>query len=156
MHWSGQKLRRAARLSLPIQYIVVTQTGSDGCSSVRKCSELMHTLLNHSDIGYNFVVAGDGNVYEGRGWDSEGSKTGHLAACSLSVAFLGNFQETEPNILQEQALQRLLQLGVKYKMLVEQFKLVLIETGLSKEFRNEVKEMPNYNGDSPDKIECKI
>ena len=28
------------------------------------------------DIGYSFLVGGDGNVYEGRGWDEIGAHTG--------------------------------------------------------------------------------
>lgn len=27
------------------------------------------------DIGYNFLVGGDGSVYEGRGWDKQGAHT---------------------------------------------------------------------------------
>lgn len=30
---------------------------------------------NWWDIAYNFLIGGDGAVYEGRGWDSEGSHT---------------------------------------------------------------------------------
>ncbi len=29
----------------------------------------------YCDIGYNFLIGGDGNVYEGRGWDRQGSHT---------------------------------------------------------------------------------
>lgn len=28
------------------------------------------------DIGYNFLIGGDGNVYEGRGWDTTGAHAG--------------------------------------------------------------------------------
>lgn len=27
------------------------------------------------DIGYNFLVTGNGDVYEGRGWDKQGAHT---------------------------------------------------------------------------------
>lgn len=30
---------------------------------------------NWDDIGYNFLVGGDGEVYEGRGWDKQGAHT---------------------------------------------------------------------------------
>lgn len=28
------------------------------------------------DIGYNFLIGGDGSVYEGRGWDTVGAHAG--------------------------------------------------------------------------------
>ena len=28
-----------------------------------------------SDIGYNFLIGGNGDVYEGRGWDKQGAHT---------------------------------------------------------------------------------
>ena len=49
-----------------------------------------------TDIGYNFMIGGDGNVYEGRGWEFWGNHT----CCSFynrnayGVGFLGH--PTEP------------------------------------------------------------
>lgn len=46
------------------------------------------TSLNESDIAYNFVIAGDGRTYEGRGWRT---KPGFgVENDSLLIAFLGN------------------------------------------------------------------
>ena len=38
-------------------------------------SALYILFAGWSDIGYNFVVGEDGNVYEGRGWNSVGAHT---------------------------------------------------------------------------------
>ena len=43
------------------------------------------------DIGYNFMIGGDGAVYEGRGWDSQGAHTkgilynSHIYNCSKQM-----------------------------------------------------------------------
>jgi hypothetical protein len=34
-----------------------------------------HPQRQYCDIGYSFLIGGDGNVYEGRGWDRVGSHT---------------------------------------------------------------------------------
>lgn len=43
------------------------------------------------DIGYNFLVGGDGNVYEGRGWDIHGAHLPELNSNSIGICLLGNF-----------------------------------------------------------------
>ena len=32
-------------------------------------------LRHFDDIGYNFLIGGDGIVYEGRGWNKQGAHT---------------------------------------------------------------------------------
>jgi hypothetical protein len=34
-----------------------------------------HPQRQYCDIGYSFLIGGDGNVYEGRGWDRLGAHT---------------------------------------------------------------------------------
>jgi N-acetylmuramoyl-L-alanine amidase len=45
---------------------------------------------NFSDIGYNFLVGGDGETYEGRGWDMQGAFAKEFNNRSLGIAFIGN------------------------------------------------------------------
>lgn len=44
-----------------------------------------------SDIGYNFVVGEDGNVYEGRGWDKIGAHAPSYNSKSIGICMIGNF-----------------------------------------------------------------
>lgn len=47
-----------------------------------------------SDIGYNFLVGEDGNVYEGRGWGKTGAHTVGYNSKSVGICFIGNFEST--------------------------------------------------------------
>jgi N-acetylmuramoyl-L-alanine amidase len=43
------------------------------------------------DIGYNFVVGEDGNVYEGRGWTRVGAHAVNWNSRSIGIAVIGDF-----------------------------------------------------------------
>lgn len=76
-----------------------------------------HGLL---DLRYNFVVGGDGSVYEGRGWtiQNEDSEDG------LDVAFAGRFEDNIPEEFVLDALPWLIQQGVQLGYLEHGVKLV--------------------------------
>jgi peptidoglycan recognition protein len=44
-----------------------------------------------SDIGYNFLVGGDGNIYEGRGWERVGAHAPGYNSNSMGICFIGSF-----------------------------------------------------------------
>ena len=44
-----------------------------------------------SDIGYSFLVGGDGNIYEGRGWDRVGAHTSGYNSVGLAWSYIGSF-----------------------------------------------------------------
>lgn len=48
------------------------------------------------DIGYNFLIGGDGNVYEGRGWRKMGSHTYGYNRKGLGISFVGTFMNMLP------------------------------------------------------------
>lgn len=63
---------------------------------VRKIQKL-HINKNWADIGYNFLVGGDGRIYEGRGWNMEGAHTKHYNKLTIGVAVMGNFEYDVPS-----------------------------------------------------------
>ena len=76
------------------------------------------------DVGYNFVVGGDGNVYEGRGWDATNMHTGFVKRCNIAVSFIGNFVHDAPTNGQVDAVKELLKLGVRLGKVSESYRLV--------------------------------
>lgn len=65
------------------------------------------------DIGYNFLIGGDGAIYIGRGWHFKGKHTANFNAKSICIAFIGDFNENVPPTHQLDAAQRLIEEGVK-------------------------------------------
>lgn len=45
--------------------------------------------FNFADIGYNFMIGGDGNIYEGRGWHKQGAHTSGYNRGSIGIAYIG-------------------------------------------------------------------
>ena len=64
------------------------------------------------DIGYNFLVGEDGNVYEGRGWDTVGAYSVPHNSDSIGIAFIGNFNDRKPNDAALNATKRLISCGI--------------------------------------------
>lgn len=54
------------------------------------------------DIPYNFLIGGDGNLYEGRGFNFTGQHTHNLESTEynsigICIAFIGNYQSIAPS-----------------------------------------------------------
>lgn len=75
------------------------------------------------DIGYNFVMGGDGYIYVGVGWDKVGVHTAGFNTGSLAVAFIGDFRTDELNDKMISSAKQLLQHGVKRNKLSEDYQL---------------------------------
>ncbi|XP_061399909.1 peptidoglycan-recognition protein LE-like [Musca vetustissima] len=76
------------------------------------------------DIGYNFLIGCDGNVYEGRGWGVEGAHTFRYNRFSIAVAFIGTFMHKLPTQRALNACKNLLKRGVDEDHLTKNFKLM--------------------------------
>ena len=65
-----------------------------------------------SDIGYNFLIGEDGNVYEGRGWDRLGAHSGSANSVSLGYSVIGTFTNSLPNAAALEATKRIIACAV--------------------------------------------
>ncbi|XP_008549722.1 peptidoglycan-recognition protein 2 [Microplitis demolitor] len=115
---------------IPVSYVMIYHTGTETCFSRETCDPLVRNLqakylmsypLNR-DIGYNFVISGDGNVYVGRGWHAVGAHTFGFNRISLGIGLIGTFYDRPLSVKQIQALEDLIKLGVKNYRIVEDFK----------------------------------
>ncbi|XP_030649759.1 N-acetylmuramoyl-L-alanine amidase-like [Chanos chanos] len=93
-------------LSLPVSYVILHHTASPSqpCTSFDACAANMRSMQSYhqntngwSDIGYNFVAGGDGNMYEGRGWKWVGAHAYGWNSKSLGVSIIGDYTSRLPS-----------------------------------------------------------
>ncbi|XP_054264413.1 peptidoglycan recognition protein-like isoform X2 [Macrosteles quadrilineatus] len=72
--WGAVKPLKWNDLQLPLYhvYYIATQTRecSDELTCIKVCQRLqsIHLMKKYGDIRFSFMIGGDGQVYEGRGW----------------------------------------------------------------------------------------
>lgn len=75
------------------------------------------------DVDCNFLVGGDGTVYIWRGWDIEGAHTPGCNSKSICIALIGTFINQAPSKQQIDAVQKLIEEGIKRNKLIANYKL---------------------------------
>ncbi|XP_065360656.1 peptidoglycan-recognition protein SB1-like [Calliphora vicina] len=103
--WGAASARSPSRINGAVDYVIIHHSDNpNGCSTESACQRLIKNIQtdhkgrrNFSDIGYNFIIAGDGNVYEGRGWGLQGSHAPNYNRNSIGIVFLGNFENSKPS-----------------------------------------------------------
>ncbi|XP_062128692.1 peptidoglycan-recognition protein LC isoform X6 [Drosophila sulfurigaster albostrigata] len=129
--WGGRQSRNILTpLNLPVHRVIISHTAAEGCESEDICAARVRLVQNfHMDgyqwdqIGYNFLIGGDGLVYEGRGWDTRGSHTMGYNIDSIGITFMGTFTKISPTERQLVACQLLLEEGERLKKLVPDYRL---------------------------------
>ncbi|XP_044753541.1 peptidoglycan-recognition protein 2-like [Coccinella septempunctata] len=129
--WGARMATEVEYALVPIQYVIVHHTVTNNCETEKSCSELLRNIQNFHleemefhDIGYNFMVGGDGKIYEGAGWHKVGAHTRKYNRKSLGLAFIGNFTDDVPFEKQLKAAKDFLECGVELGELDENYKLL--------------------------------
>ncbi|KAJ8687419.1 hypothetical protein QAD02_023213 [Eretmocerus hayati] len=121
--------------TIPPNWVVISHTeltrGGGYCETKKECYPLLRNLqIFHrdqqglNDIVYNFLVGGDGTVYEGRGWDIEGQHTKGYDSKSLGIAFIGDFESKSPREEQVNGVKNFLEYAVSQNKLTKDYKLI--------------------------------
>ncbi|XP_037906725.1 peptidoglycan-recognition protein LC isoform X2 [Hermetia illucens] len=129
--WVAQPPRNTLNdLELPARRVIIAHTATEGCLSQGSCTfhvRYIQTFHMESrqwdDISYNFLVGGDGAVYEGRGWDKEGAHTKGFNKNSICIAFIGTFINQVPPDRQLNAAKLLIEEGVRLNKISKDYKL---------------------------------
>ncbi|XP_011170467.2 peptidoglycan-recognition protein 1-like [Solenopsis invicta] len=100
--WTNVPAGDVNYLIIPIPYVIIQHTTTNTCNTRETCTARVNSVRRHhmdtlgwDDIRYSFLIGGDGNVYEGRGWTREGGHTYGYNKESIGIAFIGNFQNKE-------------------------------------------------------------
>lgn len=65
-----------------------------------------------SDIGYNFLIGGDGRVYVGRDWDHIGAHTYGYNSKAVAFSLIGSFMNKTPSNTMLNTVHKLLACGI--------------------------------------------
>lgn len=115
-------------MTLPSDMVIITHTVTPECSSVEECCPSVESIQAYQmssglDIGYHFLVASDGNVYQGRSWNYTGAHT-KGSNCKFGVAFIGNFMAKPPIEKQVDAAFKLFEGLVSAKLLTSNYTII--------------------------------
>nr|QYL00319.1 peptidoglycan-recognition protein SC1 [Holotrichia parallela] len=124
--WGGKQPLSKEAITNPVRYVIIVHTAGVFCNTFLECAaqvqlaQDLHVTKDEPNIKYNFVIGGDGNIYEGRGWSVKNS----LRDDSISVAFIGNFiyDELLPSMLD--ALLELIESGRHLGVLPDSYRIV--------------------------------
>jgi len=104
--------------------VIIQHTVTPECSTRQDCTSRVDGIrgyhmdqLNFDDIGYSFLIGGDGNVYEGCGWTHEGAHTYGYNKKSIGIAFIGNFENKDASQKMLDAAHQLIKCGKSQKIL---------------------------------------
>ncbi|XP_058124371.1 peptidoglycan-recognition protein LE-like isoform X2 [Anopheles coustani] len=131
--WVAQPPREPLTdLKLPVSNVIIAHTATESCTNQAQCVfhvqaiQLFHNRpdsRNFSDIGYQFLVGGDGNAYEGRGWKKQGAHTKGFNVDSICIAFIGTFIKVVPPAAQLSAARQLIQMGLEHNYIAANYSL---------------------------------
>lgn len=116
--------------TIPAPYIIIYHTGSETCFIRNSCNEIVRNLqakyfinyIGDRDIGYNFVISGEGGVYIGRGWETAGAHTIGFNGKSIGIALIGTFYDKSPSTNQIFSLHNLIRFGIYNNHVARKFK----------------------------------
>ncbi|XP_046374928.2 peptidoglycan-recognition protein SC2-like isoform X2 [Haliotis rufescens] len=117
--WGARSPSSITNLTAAARYAFIHHGESRTCSGQSSCSAIVRSYQNYhmdtngwTDIGFNFLIGEDGNVYEGRGWDREPAYTRGYDSDSLGFCMIGNFTTHVPNSAALNTLKDLIACGV--------------------------------------------
>ncbi|XP_037934244.1 peptidoglycan-recognition protein SB1-like [Teleopsis dalmanni] len=130
--WGAVAARSPSRIRGKVDYVIIHHSDNPGgCSSAQQCKTMIKNIQSDhknrrsfSDIGYNFIIAGDGNVYEGRGYGLQGSHAPGYNRNSIGIVFIGSFENTAPSAQMLQNAKDLIAQSVQQGYLKEDYTLL--------------------------------
>ncbi|SPP74324.1 peptidoglycan-recognition protein SC2 [Drosophila guanche] len=128
--WGGRAAKSKTTLGSYLSYAVIHHTAGNYCTTQSACQTQLKNIQNYhmdslgwADIGYNFLIGGDGNVYEGRGWNAVGAHATNWNSKSIGISFLGNYNSDKITSAQITAAKGLLADAVSRGQIVSGYTL---------------------------------
>ena len=101
--WGARAANPSWLSTQPPTHFVVHHTAGARCSTQAGCDAEMRGIQNShmngngwADIGYNFCIGDNAQIYEGRGWNRAGAHSPSFNTRSIGFCFMGNFMTVLP------------------------------------------------------------
>jgi hypothetical protein len=130
--WIAQPpMQPLAKLEKPVKYVIISHTASE--TAIMQ-SEMVYIVRNiqcfhiesrgWDDIAYNFLIGGDGQVYEGRGWDNVGAHTYGYNKKAIGISFVGTYMKMLPSRTCQNTCKLLIERGIQMGHIDQNYKLL--------------------------------
>ncbi|XP_046808757.1 peptidoglycan-recognition protein LD isoform X1 [Lucilia cuprina] len=176
--WSHKTIPKFSHLQHNnVDHIILMQTGNSNCDTSGEClkvlkemqaglalrqkiyinSSLIIAILQNKklnqpeELPYNFLIGGDGQAYEVRGWQYESSMKGVPQERSLVIGVIGNFDHNTPQKVLLQTAQSLIQESVKRRMVNRNYEIYGLrrndhDRNEGQELFSEIMNWPKFSG----------
>ncbi|RWS02455.1 peptidoglycan-recognition protein SC2-like protein, partial [Dinothrombium tinctorium] len=115
----------------PIKYAIISHTAMSMCRNTEDCKSQMRSIQNShmrnfDDIGFNFMIGGNGDIFEGRGWKVKGAHTREAGwnSRSIGIALMGHFEKEQPTNAMLRSTLILLRCGQILGYLTEDYEVL--------------------------------
>ncbi|GFR10182.1 peptidoglycan recognition protein 1 [Trichonephila clavata] len=122
--WGARNVKSSGAMALPVSHVFIHHTAGVTCNNKDTCSRVARQIQNYhidtrkwADIGYSFLVGGDGRIYEGRGWKAVGAHTYGYNSKAIGLSFMGNFEKVASSAAMLKAARNLIDCGVEKKFI---------------------------------------
>ncbi|XP_032309505.1 peptidoglycan-recognition protein LD isoform X2 [Drosophila ananassae] len=146
--WSDMDVQDEGTVLDPLKVVTVFFTQTDSPECQEDCLEVLHELQasRKEELPYNFLITGDCQAFEARGWQYESFFSQELPlASSLVIAFVGQFHRIPPNRCQLKVAQALLLESLKRRKLQPDYQLYVLGSNTGAVER-ELELWPRYAG----------
>ncbi|KAL3863962.1 hypothetical protein ACJMK2_005691 [Sinanodonta woodiana] len=128
--WHARPPRNTSHMNTPVGIVFIHHTAMSECENQRSCTVEMQDIQNFhmdvrgwDDIGYSFLIGGDGQVYEGRGWDRVGAHTLHWNDVSIAFSIMGEYTHKLPNTAALNAVINIMECGIQMGKITKDYKM---------------------------------
>ncbi|XP_034937433.1 peptidoglycan-recognition protein SC2-like [Chelonus insularis] len=128
--WFASPIREPSHFKPKLcTYVIVHESGGPNCGNFADCCKCVKDLqqkdiTSKGDIRYNFLIGGDGAIYEGRGWYKSSISIPEYDAISVSVAFIGSYTNQFLTTVEWAAFKDLINFGVAYKFISKDYQIL--------------------------------
>jgi len=118
--WKAKPPKLIEYINGPVPFVLIHHSYiPPQCNTTDACKNAMRSMQNFhqvergwNDIGYNFAIGGDGQIYEGRGFNVIGAHAPVYNAKSVGICIIGDWSVELPSTDMIEKVHRLIAFGV--------------------------------------------